>query len=82
RQIIGQFLIETVVLSTVGGLIGVTIGLLIPWLVTRLAGMPTVVTGYSLALALGVSMSVGIVFGLYPAQHAANLDPIEALRHE
>ena len=82
RQIIGQFLIETVVLSTAGGLIGVTIGLLIPWLITRFAGMPTVVTGYSLVLALGVSMSVGIVFGLYPARHAANLDPIEALRHE
>jgi putative ABC transport system permease protein len=82
RQIIGQFLIETVVLSTAGGIIGVTIGVLIPWLITRLAGMPTVVTGYSLVLALGVSMSVGIVFGLYPARHAANLDPIEALRHE
>ncbi|HUU97467.1 MAG TPA: ABC transporter permease [Phycisphaerae bacterium] len=82
RQIIGQFLIETVVLSTAGGLIGVTIGLLIPWLITRLAGMPTIVTGYSLVLAVGVSMSVGIVFGLYPARHAANLDPIEALRHE
>jgi len=82
RQIIGQFLIETVVLSTAGGLIGVTIGLLIPWLITHLAGMPTIVKGYSLVLAVGVSMSVGIVFGLYPARHAANLDPIEALRHE
>jgi len=82
RQIISQFLIETVVLSTAGGLIGVTIGLLIPWLIARFAGMPTVVTGYSLVLALGVSTSVGIVFGLYPARHAANLDPIEALRHE
>jgi putative ABC transport system permease protein len=82
RQIIGQFLIETVVLSTVGGLIGVTIGLFIPWLITRVAGMPTVVTGHSLILAVGVSMSVGIVFGLYPARHAASLDPIEALRHE
>ena len=82
RQIIGQFLIETVVLSTAGGLVGVTIGILIPWLITRLAGMPTVVTGYSIALAVGISMTVGIVFGLYPARHAANLDPIEALRHE
>ena len=82
RQIIGQFLIETVVLSTAGGLLGVSIGLLIPWLITLLAGMPTVVTAYSVVLALGISMSVGIVFGLYPAGHAANLDPIEALRHE
>jgi len=82
RQIIGQFLIETVVLSTFGGLIGVSIGLLIPWLITHLAGMPTVVTAYSLALAVGISMTVGILFGLYPAGHAANLDPIEALRHE
>ena len=82
RQIIGQFLIETVVLSMAGGLIGVTIGVTIPWLITRLAGMPTVVTAYSLVLAVGISMTVGIVFGLYPARHAANLDPIEALRHE
>ena len=82
RQIIGQFLIETVVLSTAGGLIGVGIGLFIPWLITYLAGMPTVVTAYSLVLAVGISMTVGIVFGLYPARHAANLDPIEALRHE
>jgi putative ABC transport system permease protein len=82
RQIIGQFLIETVVLSTSGGLIGVTIGLLIPWLITHFAGMPTVVSGYSLVLGLGLSKSVGVIFGLSPARHAANLDPIEALRHE
>jgi putative ABC transport system permease protein len=82
RQIIGQFLIETVVLSMAGGMVGVSIGLLIPWLITRLAGMPTQVTAHSVVLALGISMSVGIVFGLYPARHAANLDPIEALRHE
>jgi putative ABC transport system permease protein len=81
-QIILQFLIETMVLSTSGGIIGVALGLLIPWLITRMAGMPTVVTGYSLALAVGISVSVGLVFGLYPARHAANLDPIEALRHE
>lgn len=82
RQIVGQFLIETVVLSTIGGMIGIFIGLLIPWLVTYFAGMPTIVTVYSLALSVGISMVVGIVFGLYPAARAARLDPIVALRHE
>ncbi|HPM23131.1 MAG TPA: ABC transporter permease [Phycisphaerae bacterium] len=81
-QIIVQFLIETMVLSTTGGFFGVAIGLAIPWLITRIVGMPTVVTGYSLALAVGISVTVGLIFGLYPARHAANLDPIEALRHE
>ena len=65
-----------------GGVIGLAIGLTIPWLITRIAGMPTVVTAYSLILAVGISVTVGVVFGLYPAGHAANLDPIEALRHE
>jgi putative ABC transport system permease protein len=82
RQIIRQFLIETVVLSMIGGLIGMAIGLIIPWSITAFAGMPTIVTPESLALALGISMGVGVVFGLYPAVRAANLDPIVALRHE
>lgn len=82
RQIVVQFLIETVVLSMIGGLIGLGVGLSIPWLITRLAGMPTVVTPVSLILSMGISMGVGIVFGIYPAFRAANLDPIEALRHE
>jgi putative ABC transport system permease protein len=82
RQIIGQFLIETVVLSMTGGLIGIGFGLTVPWLISQFAGMPTIVSLYSLVLSLGISMAVGIVFGLYPAMRAANLDPIEALRHE
>jgi len=82
RQIVRQFLIETVVLSTTGGLIGMLIGLLIPWIITVFANMPTVISTYSLVLALGISISVGIIFGLYPAIRAANLDPIVALRHE
>ena len=82
RQIVVQFLIETVVLSTLGGLIGMGIGVSIPWFVTRFSGMPTFVPLYSLVLSVGISMAVGILFGIYPAVRAANLDPIEALRHE
>ncbi|MEX2672492.1 MAG: ABC transporter permease [Phycisphaeraceae bacterium] len=82
RQIIGQFLIETVVLSTVGGLVGVGMGVSIPIAITYFADMPTVVTLWSVLLALGISATVGILFGLYPAYRAAMLDPIIALRHE
>jgi putative ABC transport system permease protein len=71
-----------VVLSTTGGLIGIAIGLFIPWVITTVAQMPTVVTPLSLVLSLGISLGVGIIFGLYPAVRAAGLDPIVALRHE
>jgi len=81
-QIIGQFLIETIVLSVIGGIIGIMLGFAIPWAVTRFAGMPTEITAWSIALAAGISVGVGVIFGLYPAARAANLDPIEALRHE
>jgi len=82
RQIIGQFLIETIVLSTTGGLVGVGIGLLIPWVIARTTDMPTVVTAWSVLLSVGISAGVGIVFGIYPAMRAAALDPIIALRHD
>ena len=82
RQIIGQFLIETVVLSVTGGLVGVGLGFALPALITRFAGMPTVITTWSVLLSLTISVGIGIVFGLYPAVRASRLDPIIALRHE
>ena len=82
RQIVGQFLIETVVLSMAGGLIGVGLGFLLPKMITRIAGMPTVITTWSVLLSLTISVGIGIVFGLYPAMRASRLNPIEALRHE
>lgn len=80
-DIIFQFLIETVTLSLFGTSIGVLLGIAAPSLVTYLSGMQTVVTIWSIAVAVLVSLSVGIAFGIYPARQAALLDPIEALRH-
>ncbi|MBN1510254.1 MAG: ABC transporter permease [Sedimentisphaerales bacterium] len=82
KQIIYQFLIETVVLSMAGGLIGLGIGVLIPFMITHFSHMPTVVTLRGILLPLVISMGIGILFGLYPAMHAAQVDPIVALRHE
>ncbi|HMP74898.1 MAG TPA: ABC transporter permease [Kiritimatiellia bacterium] len=82
RHIIRQFLIETVVLSVTGGLIGMGLGLALPKIITSVSGMPTVVPLYGIVLSFGISVLTGIVFGLYPALRAARLDPIEALRHE
>ena len=82
RDIVLQFLVETVVLSVSGGLIGIMLGIVIPFAVTYAAKMPTVITGSTIGIAFGISGVVGVVFGMYPAWQAANMDPIEALRHE
>jgi putative ABC transport system permease protein len=82
RDIITQFLTETVMLTLMGGFLGITLGVIIPYAVTRFADMPTVITVGSLILAFGISAAVGVIFGLYPAWRAANMDPIESLRHE
>jgi len=82
RDIIIQFLSETLMLTFLGGILGISLGSLIPFLVTYFGKMPTVITGISLVLAFGISGAIGIIFGIYPAYRAANMDPIESLRHE
>ncbi len=82
RDVVVQFLAETVILSGSGGVLGVILGLVIPLSVSYFAGMKTIVTPWSPFLAFSISGLVGIVFGMYPALRAAKMDPVEALRHE
>jgi putative ABC transport system permease protein len=82
RDINKQFLIEAVVLTFIGGVIGVILGWLISFVVTYLGVLQTSVSISSVLLAFGVSAGIGIVFGYYPAHRAANLNPIDALRYE
>ena len=82
RDITTQFLIESVTLTTVGGLLGIGIGLLVPWAVERVLQFTTIISGATLLLPFLMAVIVGLISGLYPALRAARLDPIEALRHE
>jgi putative ABC transport system permease protein len=83
RDITQQFLIETVVLAGVGGLLGVLVGFTIPQVIIYfIPDQKAVVTGASVMLAFSISVAIGILFGIYPARRAAMMDPIEALRHE
>ena len=82
RDIITQFLVEAVILSGVGGVIGVVLGVVIPIIISIFWGMTTIVTPIAPILAFSISAMIGVIFGIYPSMRAADMDPVEALRHE
>jgi putative ABC transport system permease protein len=81
-DIITQFLMETILLSGCGGTVGLLLGILLPFLISHFAGMETIIRLWSLICAFGISILIGLIFGLYPAYRAAVMNPITALRHE
>ena len=81
-DILSQFLIEAVIISVTGGIIGIIVGVLASWLVTVIAHWPVYIQLYSVALSFAVCTVTGVFFGWYPAKKASNLDPIEAIRYE
>jgi len=82
NEISQQFLMESVVLTFIGGIIGIGLGWLLAFIVSKFAGIATSVSMSSIILAFGVSAGIGVIFGYYPAKRASKLDPIDALRYE
>lgn len=82
REILWQFLVEAATLTSVGGAAGIVVGLGAGELLKAVLRMDTAVPLWSAAVAAAVSVAIGLAFGLYPANRAARMDPVEALRHE
>jgi ABC-type antimicrobial peptide transport system permease subunit len=82
RDIIEQFLIEATVISACGGLIGVMVGMAIPPLYSQLSGIPVMIRPWSPIIAFLIAVSIGVIFGVYPAYRAAMFEPVDALRAE
>jgi putative ABC transport system permease protein len=83
RTIMTQFTTEAVTLCAMGGIIGVVVGAVITWIVYLLpVGLPATLSTFWVLFGFGVACAIGLIFGIYPAWKAANLDPIEALRYE
>lgn len=81
-DIVRQFLTESVLISASGGLLGIAFGFFLAWLIARTAEWKTIVTTVSVVVAFGVSVAVGVLFGVYPAVKASRINPIDALRYE
>jgi putative ABC transport system permease protein len=81
-DIVRQFLTESVLISVAGGLMGIAFGFFLALLIARTAEWKTIVTTTSVVIAFGVSVFVGVVFGIYPAVKASRINPIDALRYE
>jgi len=82
RDILWQFLLESVLLSAIGGLLGIAMGAIVSALISKFAGWPSDISPITAAIAMAFSSFVGIFFGFYPARKASMMDPIEALRYE
>jgi len=82
RDIMLQVLAESVTLSVAGGVVGTSLGFLLAWIISKASPLPAAVQPWSVALGIGITAVVGILFGVYPAMRAARLDPIEALRRD
>lgn len=82
RAILTQFLVESVMLTAVGGALGISLGASISWLVHAISPLPTYVSLWSVLTGLMFSAAIGVFFGLYPAMRASRLDPVESLRYE
>lgn len=82
NDVILQFLTEATLISVIGGIIGIFLGLIIAFLITKLTGILTIVSGFSILISFGVSAGIGVLFGYMPAKKAALQDPVNSLRHE
>jgi putative ABC transport system permease protein len=82
NDVVQQFLLEAVLLSLGGALIGLALGISMSWLVDKFAGIETIISWWSVVLSMAVSVAVGLIFGITPASRASKLDPVEALRYE
>src|SRR5438105_2297469 len=82
RRILAQFIVEAIILTSIGGLIGVLLGWGIAELIRVLVSIPTVVPRWAVILSMTSAASVGLIFGIYPAYRASRLDPVEAMRRD